>query len=563
MKKTVRINISGIIFNIDEDAYEKLQHYLNSITRQFFDSNEGNEIIADVESRIAELFQERIGDKKEVINLPDIDFVIEIMGKPEDFEEQELEEETEAVEMHYKKGNRRIYRDPDNRIISGLSAGLAAYFNIDPIIIRVIFVLMTIFYGTSLLIYIILWIAIPEAKTRSQKLEMRGQDINLSNIQTSIKSEFNQVKSNFNNWQRTKNYDRLRENTGEALNFFWKMFLLAGKIVLILFGIFFLIMGILTLGGMTGLYFFDNTILSPLSWQNVSFSVSEFTSLFTDNYTARVIMITSYLLVLIPVLSIIYFGLRFIFKFKTKNKYIGLYIGAMWIVSLIVLIVSGVKIAYGIRANEELTQSYKIENKSTDTLYIALEKDQFANDWNDHKARFGNIELEFDENGSILKGEPDLTIQKNDNNSSELFITKFSHGINNQEAIKFAKNIQYEWQQDDSVLNFHRYFQINGEKKIRNQRVSIVLKIPVGKVIYLGKGLEELCSYFEVENYSCYEMPGHYWIMTETGLKLYGEKDFGVEDESEMIENEQVPDDSTKIGIKKEIEDMKAELDSM
>jgi len=151
MKKTVRINISGLIFNIDEDAYNKLQQYLNSITKKFLNTEEGNEIIADVEARIAELFQEKIGDRKEVVSLTDVEYIVEIMGKPEDFEEISDEEEILDDEPTGKKASRRIYRNPENRVLGGLASGIAAYFNVDPIIIRVIFVLLTLFYGTSVM----------------------------------------------------------------------------------------------------------------------------------------------------------------------------------------------------------------------------------------------------------------------------------------------------------------------------------------------------------------------------------------------------------------------------
>lgn len=564
MKKTIRINISGIIFNIDEDAYEKLQQYLNSITKQFINTEEGNEIIADVENRIAELFQDKIGDRKEVVNLHDIEYVIEIMGKPEDFEESPEDEEPVYTDSSAKRNNRRIYRNPDDRVLSGVSSGLAAYFGIEPIIIRVIFVLMTLFYGTSILIYILLWVIIPEAKTRGQKLEMRGQDINLSNIESSIKKEFSQVKSNFQNWQKSKNYDRLRSNAGEALNLFWKFFLILLRFVFILFTILFLIAGIALLGGMTGLYFFDNTILSPLSWNNVSFSLYEFASFFTDNFNARVLIVTSYLIILIPVLSIIYLGLKYIFRFKAKNRYIGLYAGALWLVSFIVLIVSSVKIGYGMRAEEEISQSYAIDNKGADTLYIDLfNGDNYTEWWNDHKMNFNKVYLEFEENGAKLFGQPSFTIQKSATNEMALSIVKLSNGINRQEAIKNAKNIQYEWQQDDSILYFHRHFQINGDKKIRNQKTEILLKIPVGKVVYIGKNMDQICSYIEnLKEYGCDEMTGHYWQMTDEGLRLLGETGFKNQDEQKQFQ-EEITNDTINTGIKKEIDDMKAELDSM
>jgi len=569
MKKTIRINISGYIFNIDEDAYERLQHYLNSINKQFVDTNEGNEIIADVESRIAELFQERIGDRKEVINLTDIEYITEIMGKPEDFEDlQDESQDQPNPEIQSKKTSRRIYRDPENRVLSGLSAGLGNYFGIDPTIVRVIFVLMTLFYGTSFLVYIILWIFTPEAKTRTQKLEMRGQDINLSNIESSIKSEFRQVQNNFSKWKKSRNREKLNSNINEMIKYSWKTFGIFFKIVLIIIGIFFLLTGIGLLGAMTGLFFFNNTILSPLSWNNISFPIKEIIALFTDRFNANVFMISSYLLVLVPVVSIIYFGLRFIFKFKTKNKYIGLYAGSTWLVSLLVLIVSSVKIAYEMRTQQEITQTYSIEKKSTDTLYLELSDNLNNEYWNNKNIRFGDIGLSFDDKVPTFYGKPSLSIEKSENNLTEFSITKMSHGMNDQEAVKYAKNIEYEWQQDDSIIYFHRYFQLAGNKKLRNQRLNATLKIPVGKVVYIGKNINLLCSYIEnKDDYDSDEMVGHYWVMTFEGLQLYGESkmpnNFEESDNEQNIKIDTISGFKNKENVNKEIEDMKAELDSM
>ena len=260
MKKTIRINISGLIFNLDEDAYSKLQQYLNSITNKFLNTEEGNEVIADVEARIAELFQEKVGDRKEVINLGDIDYVIGIMGKPEDFEEIfEQEEEVQSKSYQSAKSSRRVYRDPDNRVISGLSSGIAAYFGIDPIIVRVIFVLATLFYGASLLIYILLWIIIPEATTTSQKLEMRGEAINVENIEKSIKDEFSNVKTSFSKWQSGPGYSRLSDNVSSIIHFIGKIAVIVFKVLLIIFGIWLFFLSLGVLGSFTGIFFFNDT----------------------------------------------------------------------------------------------------------------------------------------------------------------------------------------------------------------------------------------------------------------------------------------------------------------
>lgn len=560
MKKTIRINISGLIFNIDEDAYEKLQQYLGSITKKFINTEEGNEIIADVEARIAELFHERIGDRKEVVNKYDVEHIIEIMGLPEDFENEEDEESSEA-EMHSKKADRRIYRDPENRVLSGLSAGIGAYFGVDPIVIRVIFVLMTLFYGTSVLIYILLWIIIPEAKTRSQKLEMRGQDINLSSIETSIKKEFNNVKSNFSNWQKSGNFSRLQANFGDILNLFGRILLLLSKGILIIIGVSFLITGIALLGTMTGLFFFNDTFLSPFSWTNVPFSIFDIATLFTDGFNARVGMISSYLLVMIPVLLLIFLGIRFIFRFKTKTKYLGVFAGSLWLVSLILLISSAVKVGFGMRADQEITQNYTIDPGNSDTLYLELFKTQEIDEWNNKREKFDNVYVNYN-NGIIeLTGKPWITIKKSTTKNIELYISKNSKGADEKEALRLAKSIKYEWQQYDSVIYFGKYFTIEGEKVIRDQNLEAILKIPVGKIIYIGDEMDQITSYIDnIQDFSDYEMTGKYWIMTEDGLSLLG--NIMQNNPPEFIEKNQ---DNTQNNdkIKEEIEEMKSELDSM
>ncbi len=563
MKKTVRINISGLIFNIDEDAFNKLQQYLNSITKKFLNTSEGNEIIADVEARIAELFQERIGDRKEVVSLSDVEHIVEIMGKPEDFEEVGEDEEIPNEEPLGKKAARRIYRDPDNRVLGGLASGIAAYFNVDPIIIRVIFVLLTLFYGTSILIYILLWVIIPEAKTRSQKLEMRGQDINLSNIETSIKSEFQQVKTNFDKWQKSGGYHNMRTNVGSILNLFGKVMFIFVKFILIIIGISFFISGIALLGTMTGVFFLNDTFLSPFSWNDVNFSLHDFVSLFTDGFTARVGIISTYLLILIPTLSIIYLGLKFIFRFKTKNKYIGLYAGSLWIVSLLVLIGCAIKISYGMRASEEISQSYQINNPDSDTLYLNLFDSDHTNGWDRKFANFGNVLIDMENDKMAILGQPKLDIQKSETGKTSVQIVKRSNGMNKDEALKLAKNIKYEWQQVDSALYFRRYFNVEGKQIVRVQELDIEIEIPVGKIIYIGKDLDFITSYIENnEEYSEDEMTEHYWIMTEDGLRLLDgyKNDLKV---GKLNNLENLDSNKTGQGNKQEIEQMKKELDEM
>ncbi|MDE5418560.1 PspC domain-containing protein [Labilibaculum sp. DW002] len=201
MKKTFTINISGSIFHIDEDAYEKLQVYLRSINAHYGASEEGREIIVDIEARISEIFNEKLSSKDQVVNTEMVEETITIMGKPEeifatDEENAEREDEnTESAPTSNGKRKRRLYRDPDHRVFGGVASGISAYFGIDVVVIRLIFVLLFFFgYGFSFLLYIILWIVVPKATTTAQKLEMKGERVNISNIEKSIKDEYEEVK---------------------------------------------------------------------------------------------------------------------------------------------------------------------------------------------------------------------------------------------------------------------------------------------------------------------------------------------------------------------------------
>src|SRR4051812_22742992 len=162
MNKIVTINISGIIFHIEEDAFEKLNNYLNTIKGYFSKTDDGSEIMSDIQARIAELLQGKISTVKQVVLMVDVDSVIEIMGKPEEFIEDANEapqtEDTEPIK-------KRLFRDPDRKIIAGVCSGIAAYFDVDVIWIRLVMFLLFFFGGVSLWIYIILWIVIPQAKT--------------------------------------------------------------------------------------------------------------------------------------------------------------------------------------------------------------------------------------------------------------------------------------------------------------------------------------------------------------------------------------------------------------
>ena len=259
MKKTFTISLGHSVFNVEEDAYDILKMYLDSIKNYFQKMENDSEIISDFELRIAENFSSKLSSGKQYINLSDVKEVIQIMGSLDDF--KEIYNDVEAEQEEEKKENNKLYRDSSNRIIAGVCSGIAEYFKLDPIIvrvlffiavplnlivyiifwigipskdfdpdlrkilyrdkengviggvakglsnylkidaniIRVVFVVSLFFGGAGLLFYLLLWFFTKEAKTIGEKMNMSGFNVNLSNIEDFIKKK----TKNLNNSENT------------------------------------------------------------------------------------------------------------------------------------------------------------------------------------------------------------------------------------------------------------------------------------------------------------------------------------------------------------------------
>lgn len=193
MKITVSINLGGYSFNIDEDAYAELKRYLKNLELHFAGEESSSEILSDIETRMAELFRTKLTTYKQVINIDDVHQAISVLGTPEDISDNDG---PSARDKFASPGYHRMYRDPDHRIIGGVCSGMAAYWDLDPVLVRIIFIILVIAGGVGALVYLILYIVIPEAKTTAQKIEMKGDPVNIHNIKDSVKKEFDNVRKN-------------------------------------------------------------------------------------------------------------------------------------------------------------------------------------------------------------------------------------------------------------------------------------------------------------------------------------------------------------------------------
>ncbi len=190
MKITVSINVGGYSFNIDEDAYAELKRYLKNLELHFAGEESSSEILSDIETRMAELFRGKLTGYKQVITIEDVHQAITVMGTPEDISDSDG---PTAREKFSSPGYHRMYRDTEHRVIGGVCAGMAAYWDIELWLMRLIFLVLAMM-GIGIVIYLILYIVLPEAKTTAEKIEMKGNPVNIHNIKDSVKREFDTVR---------------------------------------------------------------------------------------------------------------------------------------------------------------------------------------------------------------------------------------------------------------------------------------------------------------------------------------------------------------------------------
>lgn len=226
MNKTVQINLGGMPFTLDDNAYRRLDLYLNELKEYFQYSENAGEILTDIESRLAELLTQRLRSRR-IVNLQDVADTIRIMGRPGDFEaEDPMTNQTDSTVPPPRTGRpwdiktgKRLFRDPDDKVLGGVCSGLAAYFGIaDPIWLRVGLVVFTLTFGVGVLAYIVMWILVPEAKTASDRLAMRGENANVNNIASMIERGIGDISDSIKeNWEdfRAK---KKRSNTSSRSN---------------------------------------------------------------------------------------------------------------------------------------------------------------------------------------------------------------------------------------------------------------------------------------------------------------------------------------------------------
>jgi phage shock protein PspC (stress-responsive transcriptional regulator) len=522
MKKTFTINISGTVFHIEEDAYEVLQKYLVNLKNHFGASEEGKEILTDIEARIAEIFIEKSTNVQNVVTIGMVETAIEIMGTPEDFVESEGDEETLVGESEEAKRKRRLYRDPDHRVIGGVCGGLGAYFNMDPVILRIIFVaLLFITGGAAFLAYIILWIAVPKAKNTAQRLEMRGQEATVKNIEKSIKEEVSDMKESFKKMKDSDTYAKGKRTVDAAGDVTYNVFKVILKVAVIVVGVILIISGFLGLLGFISSMVIGHSFVQgwPMIW-SPEVEVPGFLNHFVSPGTVTFGMIAIGILAGIPLLAMLFIGTKLVFRYKTNNTAIGLTMVGVWLIALVSLIVVSLSQLGNYKSQSSFTETKTISCDSCQTLTLKLGEDKYEN-YAKMDFEIDNVKVAVVDGEEVLLGNASLDIEKSGNNEFVILVKKISRGKTREIAKENSESIIYRYDVKDSTLVFDPYFILDKDDKYRGQQVKITIKIPEGKAVFLSEDLVKII--YDIENVSnTYDgdMVGKTWEMKPEGLTL-------------------------------------------
>jgi len=522
MNKTIIININGIIFHIEEDAYEVLQNYMTAVKRHFGYSTDSNEIVSDIENRIAEMFSERINQQKAVITMQDVNEITAQMGHISDFEDFEETGEGETIgnpsaayqEQNYSD-SRGLFRDPDDKLIGGVCSGLGHYFDIEAKWVRLALILLFLFAGTGLLLYIILWILMPLARTRADKMSMRGEAANLHNFKRNFDEEMEDLRKNFT-VAGQKISPGLKNTARKAGNAVDKIIRIIVKIV----GIFVIISAII------GLISTVVVLLMALGKSDSGFLADNFlpTNFIDPAYFTPFIWVCC-LTIAIPLIALILLSIKMISGLRV-SKYLGYSLLIIWITSI------GFLVYYGsIISMDHAIESSVIETSSLipATVYHLSSNDIRATSRNtdsvySNGTKYSN-KVTIKRGSSFLEIRPKIYINKLIEEDIPTISKEFSaEGRNFGIATERAQHVNYKIVQNNEVLLFDSHATIGKNDLYRDQDVRVELNIPMGTRLIIDNEIRHRIynvsfDAFE-DDYDDQPLPQQSeWIMTANGLE--------------------------------------------
>ncbi len=472
MKKTLSIHLGRQLFIIEEDAYDRLQAYLKKLEASLANESGVTEIIEDIEMRFAELLTQYLAETRQVITIGDVEKAIASLGEPEEITEETEQPKQQSHANTDSNGQKRMYRDVDNGMLGGLASGFAAYLGIDPVIIRIIFVIF-LFMGFGFLLYIILWVIIPSAKTPSERLQMKGKPVNIDTLKEEFEKTAGRIKDDtINAANKFKNSNQhLTSQAAKVLRFIGKIFgvfLIGGALIwLIIFSL--IVSGIIDVVPMTGDQSFASLyeFLQLVSPVNKSFSLI-WMGILLVGFAG-------------PLLSIA-IGVRLLIG--KVNKYYKLNF-------ILLPTVIFVGIILGIMGSVNSARDYEIQ-REVKNQELTVYSDQLQLEelplMVNNKQITGTYGIDFISihNGRIM--EHGIYIKYKESKDSLYHISQIfsAHGIDMMAADKRSSHIKHQLKIEGKKLFVDPYYSFPLKDGLRNQEIEVIIEVPRDKKLFIN-----------------------------------------------------------------------------
>ena len=483
MNKTININLGGTFFHIDENAYNHLKSYLEAVRVALSPEDSIAEIMDDIEARIAELFNESQTNKDQVITLERVKEVIEIMGQPEAFDPDGDEPEQNGQNAYSEhKTPKQLFRDEENKYLGGVASGLGHYLGIDCLWIRLIWLLLFFFSsGTFFMIYILFWILVPAAKSTSDKLKMKGEPINISNIEKRVKEGYDKFSDNMKSVDYDKYGNQVKRGSNRVVELIGN--LLKGTLTVLakLLGVLMLIFSITTLLGLAfGLFsagsleFWGQADLIQY-YQAVSVAQIPFWALLTIVFLA----------VGIPFIVLFIVGLKLLIpNLKSMGWTPKILIFALWIASILALIFFGAKHASFSSVTGQFQREIPLPISKNDSITLTMNQRLLSGRSSERDDDF-KIKMDAENNPIIITNNVRLIVRSTQKEEGFIKIDSYADGTSLDEAQDKARQINYQIQYTDGVLELDPFLTTDLAHKYRDQHVEVIVYLPTGSVLWV------------------------------------------------------------------------------
>ncbi len=480
MKKTVNINLAGTFFHIDEDAFGKLSRYLDAIKKSLSDPQGGDEIIRDIEGRIAELFSEKIESNTQVISTSELDEVIAVMGQPEDYSVDEEIFEDAPVNSGTRANYNQLFRDIDNKFISGVSSGLGHYFKIDAIWIRLIWIFLTLVTsGMFILIYVLLWILMPAAVSVSDKLKMNREAVTISNIEKKFKEGYETVADGIKNADYDKYGQKINKGASGFFDTLGKIFTTIFKIFGKFFGLLMVIVGFTTVIALiVGLF-----TAGTLGIYNDGAAMDFVNVVNTSDAPIWLISLMTLFAVGIPFLALAILGLKILIKnLRSIGWTAKIVLIVLWLASLIGIAIFGIHQITEQAFEEEVITEHIIPVQAGDTLQLAMRSNNL---YSKKLRRNYGLQLKLNENKEqvIYSSDIRLIVRSSKDSIGRMLIEKKADGSSSIDAKDRADAINYGFSMENGKLLLDGYLTTAIAQKFRDQEIEIILYLPEGVIL--------------------------------------------------------------------------------